>query len=120
MKDGLYHKTIGIPANAAKSFLGHHRLIYTAHARVQATLDRYGKLPTPETILIGLAEIIEIEVEAGWPVKIVVRINSGVRPGLDLVLVLRPTEGGLRVVTLWGNLATDNHRTLNRAAYQTP
>ena len=109
----LYHADIYIPTPAqSPCFQG--RLIYGHHARSAAQSDRYGAFELPTHFEASSARLIEVELDArGRVLKQVWR--TPLSSEKDLVLVLQP-DGFVR--TVWINLATDAHRTLDRSRYQ--
>ena len=122
MKDGLYHKEIGLPACAEVPWCSSEiELIYSEHAKQAADDDRYGSVPRLDIAEFARHEVIEVQVENGQPVKAVLRIPCDNRPGLDMVLViLRPEAGKALVKTVWFNEVSDKHHTLNRSLYRIP
>lgn len=94
-------------------------LRYVGHALDASRDDRYGNLssllPRVLDITSPLLTFVEVEMNgAGAVEKVVVRIRTTHvfgREHVDLVLVV--LRGGT-VKTVWGNVASDTHRTLNR------
>ncbi|PNG50164.1 hypothetical protein WDL1P1_00203 (plasmid) [Variovorax sp. WDL1] len=93
-------------------------LRYTRHALNEANSDRYGKVTLLHAFIPEQATLIETEAEDGPDGR-----NSRVVKQLwrcpmdeyrDLVMALLP--GGV-VKTVWVNLRSDKHRTLNKARY---
>jgi hypothetical protein len=116
MKDGLYHRDIGLPAGMAALWQGMLDLSYGHHAQSESSLDRYGKLPTFPAVEFEAGDVVEIEVRAGEAVKAVLRVPLD--DSRDLVYVLlRPVAGRSFVKTVWFNEARDSHRTLDRSKY---
>src|SRR6267142_5205066 len=102
MRDGTYHRDIGLPAGAANIFCGTFRLNLTLHAVRAASEDRYGIPRLNRQITIKAAEVVEVTYEAGRPIKAVVRL--GYSGTLDVVLVVFPPEIGTQSIlakTLW-------------------
>lgn len=133
VKDGLYHAETGIPwhlfQHMAPRPVG---LEYGPHARKAALDDRFGQLTSvPLSHSFLKSEVFEVEVEQGCIVKFCARLSSGfgVRTNafhshdsdeIDLVLVcMRSTRepSNLFVKTLWLNLRSDNHATLDKSKY---
>jgi hypothetical protein len=117
--DMLYHTEIGFPP-AFQAPQGEFRLKYTHHARRAALEDRYGDLSDllPPYLCTHRATLVEVEKdEFGRSVKSVYRIQA--TDFLDLVLVVDTTSSPWCVVTCWGNLRTDTHKSLNRSRYAT-
>ena len=95
-------------------------LQYIGHALHASRDDRYGNLAPylPKTLDVTSPDLSFVEVEmteSGATEKVVARMRTGLMYGrehVDLVLVV--LKGGT-VKTVWGNVASDSHRTLNRA-----
>jgi hypothetical protein len=116
MKDGLYNAAIRLPEGAAAIWAQALRLNYSNHAKQAAGDDRYGRVPLFEEIAFEPSDIVEVLVEAGQPVKAVARFP--LEDGRDVVYVLsRPDCGITFVRTLWVNLGSDNHATLDRSKF---
>lgn len=127
MKNGLYHKQIGLPVGATLPWTTHEiELVYSEHARQEAQSDRYANMPFYSSMEFAEHEVIEVEVQDQQPVKAVLRIPCEDHPGLDMVLVLlapehRPGNNPKSVVkTVWFNRRSDSHKTLRRHLYQQP
>ena len=78
MKDGMYHTSIRIPAEATEQLQAQPVdvvLNYTYHAITAAQTDRNGKVTLPETINWKLAQLVEIEVVNGKVYKAVARLR---------------------------------------------
>lgn len=119
MNDGLYHRNLGLPAGAASLWDGVLDLQYSAHAQAESRGDRYGKLPLFPSVEFEAGDVVEVQVEAGRPVKAVLRVPLD--DSRDLVYVLsRPVSGRSFVRTVWCNRANDNHRTLDSSKYVKP
>lgn len=97
---------------------------YSRHALTEALNDRYGVLPASAfPVLFSMNDeamrwkIVEIEESApGYIAKFVVRREVDARR--SLVLVIIPHLG--LVKTLWTNLNTDNHSTLDKSKFSQP
>lgn len=116
MKDGLYHRDIGLPDCAClfRSF----GLTYTFHAKRACVSDRYGTIRPPVSVIPRHGQIIEVEVWNNHIVKAVVRTTYN--DICDLILVLIPgSPAEATVKTCWLNRRDDNHRTLDRTKYAT-
>jgi len=94
-------------------------LRYVGHALDASGDDRYGNLapllPRVLDVTSPLLAFVEVEMnDAGTVEKVVARMRTPLvcgREHVDLVLVV--LRGGT-VKTVWGNVASDIHRTLNR------
>lgn len=100
-------------------------LEYGPHARRAALNDRFGQLASvPLAHEFTRDEIFEVEVERGEIVKFCARLREGFSANtglqIDLILVCMKsvrTRGALFVKTLWLNLRSDVHRTLDKSKY---
>ena len=102
-------------------------LSYTRHALYATNNDRYGAIPVFESIPLCQFTLIELGVKNGKPnqfgitakrevSKIVVRGKFD--EDRDVVFVLIPEgEGRYTVKTVWMNMRTDTHNTLNKNRY---
>lgn len=129
MKDGLYHKLIGLPAGSTAPWLGDLTLVLSDHATRACVTDRYGKidLMTGDVERVEVCDIIEIEICEGRPVKALVRLSWDETRDIVLALaapgdrsVTRPGAPSVRVKTVWFNLKSDKHKTLRRELYSKP
>lgn len=121
MKDGLYHVKLGLPSGAVGAFLGVFSIQLSDHARRACQNDRYGviDLVSGDNFEVCVADVVEIEIQAGAPVKAVVRAPYDDKR--DIVLTLNPPQNGQSFVrTVWFNLKSDAHRTLDRSKYIKP
>lgn len=114
----LYHKDIGFPDDAIlpKGFSPVVRLNYGGHARQEAMQEKYGTLRLPAAVDIRKGEIIEIGVEGKMVTKMVVRFPYD--QVKDIVIVIMIPTGFVK--TVWANLKTDKHKTLDRSRYEVP
>jgi len=122
MRNGTYHRDIGLPAGAASIFCGTFRLNLTLHAVRAASEDRYGTPRLHRQITIKTADVVEVTYESGRPVKAVVRLPYQFDAKLDVVFVVFPPENfscSITAKTLWLNAHDDNHKTLDKTKYQT-
>jgi len=110
----LYHKEIGFPRKM--KFKAVEGLIPSMHAQREAASDRYGNLPMPSAFDPLTWEVIEIEVLNGSLHKVVARKPFDAER--SIVMVFNPRDKAIR--TVWCNLNSDNHRTLDKSAYATP
>lgn len=109
----LYHYQIGLPKIEIPDVYG---LRASAHALAQAASDRYGSFEIPTNFRKVDWKVIEMETENGPLVKVVARRKLDEMR--DLVMVFIPSQRVIK--TVWVNLASDRHRTLNRALYAIP
>lgn len=113
----LYHKEIGFPdgIRMPAGFNPVVRLSYSGHAQAEAN-DRYGQLKLPSVIDVRKADVVEMGVTGKTVTKIVARMPYDNEK--DIVIVFLPDSG--RVKTVWANLKTDKHKTLDRSKYSDP
>lgn len=116
IKNGTYHRQLG-PLPGKGMWHGILRLVYSEHAIRAASEDRHGSLPLFSSVEFDAAlDVVEVTMENGLPVKAVLRIPLDDK--LDLVYVILRPEGGVALVkTIWGNLASDGHRILDKSKY---
>ena len=110
----LYHFQIGFP-KWFKSPTGIVAPEYGDHSRFEAQVDRYGKIDLPKTIDLAKFKVIEIGVEGQMVKKMLVRGSLDSKRDICIVL----TNTGF-VKTVWVNLNTDIHKTLDRSKYCAP
>lgn len=118
MAETLYHDEVYMPRNNRPT--GSVRVSWSAHARKAANDDRYGHIPMPHILDLSGFRLVELAQEDGKDTKYVLR--GRLDDERDVVYVLRWTVGprgirNYRVVTVWVNLHTDKHRTLDRSKY---
>lgn len=115
MKDGLYHTEVGLPEGYRHPACA-VPVTYSLHALNEARKDRYGFIPCPELLGLSRFETVEVEVVGGRLSKIVVR--GAMTETKDVVYVLIPKAGKPWFCkTVWVNLKSDSHRTLDRSRY---
>ena len=110
----LYHRDIGFPKNV-KMLTGVLTLNHSHHARKAAYDDRYGIMELPETLDVTNGTPVEIEVVGERVVKAVYRAQYD--DELDMVIVVQP-DGFVR--TVWFNMRSDEHKTLDHTKYAKP
>ena len=109
MKDGLYHRNIFLPVQ-----LGFAAFVrYSPHAIEAASNDRYGALTLPRVVSTQEAEVIELEVVNGKVEKAVFRMKHDEHRDICLVVLL----GSCVVKTVWCNVRTDDHKSLDTSKY---
>ena len=96
-------------------------LKYSRHAMSEALNDRYGVLPVsafPRAFIPGAGwTVVEVESNsAGQLVKFVIRRNVYYDPRSLVLVVL--ADGTVK--TLWTNLASDQHKTLDSSKFSRP
>jgi len=116
----IFHTDVYIPEEILKGYLGkNYRFEFTEHAKNACRNDRYGYIIPPTKLNLQRSQVIEIEVDATTKkvTKILVRLTYDSKR--DLMVAFIPDGDVGRVKTLWYNLTSDNHRTLDRSKYQT-
>jgi hypothetical protein len=113
----LYHVTLGFPKNFNPS-IGTVMLTYSNHAHHASTSDRLGNIVLPRSLNTNNARCIELEYDNGQVLKLVYR--TAYDSTKDLVIVCRPKGNLFVVATVWLNLKTDKHATLDTSKYETP
>lgn len=114
MTETLYHREIGFPAWFKKPAIK-VKPQYGDHSRFESQVDRYGKIELPVEIDLAAFAVIEIGVVGNRVSKMLVRGRLDATRDICLVL----TNTGF-VKTVWVNLRTDTHRTLDRSKYADP
>lgn len=115
MRDGLYHAEVGLPERYRHPAC---RVViqYSQHALREARRDRYGMMELPDFVDLSTYRTVEVEVTSGRVSKLVVR--GALDEYRDIVFVLIPKAGKPWFVkTVWVNLNSDTHRTLDRSRY---
>lgn len=115
----LYHSETGFPfkVNLPRAI----PLVYSLHAQQAAKGDRYGHIALESTFSTLGATVIEVETDdqTGVPVKVVLRREYDSSKDVCVVIALNSqVQGRFMVKTVWLNLKTDTHKTLNKAAYR--
>jgi len=118
IQNGLYHKDVFFPSEfnllTGQTFF----IRLTNHARKACLDDRYGYFLPPAKVVIEAGQVIEVEITAGKCSKVVVR--QSLDKNRDIIIVFIP-EGSTAVCkTLWINMKTDSHKTLDRSRYVQP
>ncbi len=116
-RERSYHADIYLPCWFNPSMRGTYTPYYSQHARDAAWDDRYGPLQLPGRIDLGKFDIVELRAVGKVKTALVIR-GPSTTPGLDICLVIRFGRNGPTVATVWGNLSSDAHRTLDRSRYE--
>lgn len=113
----LYHADIKLPTG----FTLPNRVIdlkYTRHAVKASNNDRYGYIPILSTLDLGQCRTVEVGTLNGKVAKVVVRTHLDTNRDIVLVLIPhQPTAHTWTVKTVWVNVTSDTHRTLDRSRY---
>jgi hypothetical protein len=112
----LFHKDVFMPPSA-KSPVFEGKLKYSFHAIKASQSDRFGDITLPEMFSVANAELIESELSDDGKVVLKQVWRQALDDKRDLVLVI--TRDG-RVKTVWINLRSDKHRTLQVDKYVQP
>jgi hypothetical protein len=114
----LYHKDIGFPddINLPQGFNPVMELSYGSHARKESMQDKYGEMKLPSRIDVRKGDTIEIGVTGKTVTKMVIRFSYDSER--DLIMVIIPSSHFVK--TVWFNLKTDQHKTLDRSKYSDP
>lgn len=110
-----YHFEIGLP-KGFNGAMGVIPLEYTKHALEAAENDRYGKIKLPKEIDTNRAKVIEVEMRGREVLKVLYRVKC--TKGLDLLVACMPMSDCFKVRTVWLNLASDAHGTLDASKYE--
>lgn len=114
----LYHADIRLP-DGFQPPTERVRLCWTRHADNARKDDRYGEIPKFDTIPLSKFEVIEVGMNGNNVAKIVMRGHY--TKDVDVIFVLIPDytcwHGPWTVKTVWQNLRTDSHKTLDRSRY---
>lgn len=123
----LYHPSIFIPEWFTMP-VGRAKLKYSRHALYATNNDRYGAIPVFDSIPLSQFTLVELGVrkpkinQLGIPAKRVVSkivVRGRFDKTRDLVFVLVPQKDDIYVVkTVWYNLRSDEHKTLDKTRYQ--
>jgi hypothetical protein len=110
----LYHTEVYLPEKIKEQLPKEKiSLRYSNHAKRACRNDRYGNIPEMKAVYPKYAKVIEVETEAGQPIKSVYRLPFN--QDLDICLVVL-IETGL-VKTVWLNSKDDSHKTLDTNKY---
>jgi hypothetical protein len=111
----LYHKDIRLPKNWRLPNC-QIDLEWTRHATAAATSDRYGVIERYPVLDLSISETIEVELEGCKVRKLVLRTPYDAERDVIHVLIPNGREPWT-VKTVWFNLKTDTHSTLDRSRY---
>lgn len=110
----LYHADIFLPPNL-KLPNGAFQVRYTDHAIQASRSDRYGNILLPAYISTKQAKVIEVEADGQKVFKIVYR--QPLDKERDICLAVIPDRRCWVVKTVWINLNSDSHKTLQTSKY---
>lgn len=109
----LFHVEVFMPNNIRRPIF-EGQLKYGPHARTEALRDRYGNIELPKLFEASEARIIEAEFDVDTKTVVKQVWRQRLDDDRDLVLVIRP-DGFVK--TVWVNLRSDKHRTLDKTRY---
>ncbi|AVD99363.1 hypothetical protein SEA_BILLNYE_191 [Streptomyces phage BillNye] len=115
MTEVLYHSDIFLPG----WFTAPTRRVkvdYGHHAKREALADRYGEIALPAYVNLKRFRVIEVGVINGRVSKILFRGKLDNERDLCIVLIPRG-DNPWRCKTVWVNLNSDKHKTLDRSRY---
>lgn len=111
----LFHKDIRLPAGWKLPSV-QVDLEWTKHAYRAAYTDRLGTVEPYPVLDLSCCETIEVELDGARVVKLVLRAKWNNR--CDVVYVVIPNgRKPWTVKTVWLNLRSDTHQTLDRSRY---
>jgi hypothetical protein len=113
----LYHKEIFLPMSVSHLFGRKYKLNYSRHAKLACVQERYGVINNPPFELeITKDNLIEVEIEGNVLIhKVVIRLPYD--KDKDIALAIIPDGEFATVKSLWANLKTDKHFTLQKELY---
>jgi hypothetical protein len=114
----LWHADIRLPEGAAlpNARIG---LDWGRHAQRARLEDRYGVIPQFASIPLSQFQVIEVETDhTGYVTKWVVRGHFDAERDVVMVLIPECRPNFWFVKTVWFNLRSDTHSTLDRSRYQ--
>lgn len=116
----LYHAEVYWPKHVRKNLpFGVRVLQYSQHAIAASQDDRYGEIPLPRRIRMEHVTVFEAEApQKGRITKIALRMP--IDDDRDVVMAAIPQQGGLFVKTVWINVRSDGHATLDKRKYVQP
>jgi hypothetical protein len=108
----LFHREVYMPPKILALAELNVAVVSTAHAE-KAAEDRYGRILIPSRVIFSGKNIIEAEVVDKKLTKVLVRLPYDDKR--DLLMALSVPE--FRVKTVWFNLKSDIHCTLDKSKY---
>jgi len=117
----LYHMELGFPSTFVKPS-GRKELDYGSHAMSATLDDRYGRIPVLNSINVDKLQMVELGVDSGSGrvSKIVYRGHLDEERDMCIVVIPKPPGQKWFVKTVWINLRSDQHRTLDESKYARP
>ena len=116
-EEDRYHKDIYLPddLNLPRGFQPVISLRYGDHAREEAMKEKYGILNLPKRIDLRTVDMFEVATAPGSMVinKVCIRMPHDEQK--DIIIVISLPSGFVK--TVWANLKSDKHKTLNASNY---
>lgn len=119
----LYHRDVFLPTSVRKQFTKMkgdsytvHHFVYSEHAKYAGNSDRYGRIELTERLVLDTMELIEVEHDGNKIVKVVIREVGQEKNRVWAIIPMG--RGQWLVKTVWINIASDSHKTLNVAPYE--
>lgn len=116
MRERLYHFEVGFPKDFERPEQ-RVKVNYGPHARREAFQDRYGAIKLPSFLTLRRFQVIEIGMVGESVSKILFRGTLDDKRDLCIVLIPNGNKPW-RAKTVWVNLRTDKHKTLNVSRYE--
>lgn len=112
----LFHVDVFFPSYLDKIIpKGEIKLAYSQHAIREAQVDKYGLITLPAKLNIDNGRVIEVD---DTKKKIVVRYSWDNRRDVTFVVApCRRDKNRWYLVTVWSNLKSDKHKTLDKSKY---
>jgi len=113
----LYHKDVYLPSELLEQVPKESiRLKYGTHAKHACKDDKFGRVVGPPQLNPATCDIFELEDRAGKLVKFLARMSYDHRRDITVVIACDKNNEYF-VKTLWLNLKTDKHWSLNKKNY---
>lgn len=112
----LYHSDIFLP-DWFVAPTGRVQVNYGHHAKREALIDRYGKIALPTFVNLRRFRVIEVGVINGRVSKILFRGQLDATRDLCIVLIPNIDNRPWKCKTVWTNVRSDQHRTLDHSRY---
>lgn len=93
---------------------GKQKLKYTKHAMREAQTDKYGTITLPRFVDFDSSQIIQVELNDKFK-KFVVRYPLNDKR--DVCLVVKQERSVWILITVWSNLKSDRHKSLDKSKY---
>lgn len=114
----LYHKEIGLPKGIESFFGKKYIFTFSTHAKQACRNDRYGFIIPPTTVTVTPENLIEVEVTDGVVAKLLIRQQYDKNADISIAFIPEGQHGFVK--TLWLNLNSDKHFTLDKTKYVKP